>query len=173
MAKKMAIARLGRSVGLRGDMRFFDLSDFGEQFVPGATFESDRGKLTIERIDPKRGTVKFVGVDTPEAAKRLTNAYLYSDEESTRANMELGEDEYFWFDIIGSDVYEDGERLGRVREIERLPAADYLVIDADEALAKEGARRFLVPFRDPFIKSVDTAAKRIELAGARDIWEAS
>ncbi len=171
--KKIAVARLGRTVGLRGDMRFFDLSDFPEQFFKGAKFESDRGVLEIEYINPKRGTVKFKGFDTPEDAKRLTNAYLYSDEESTRQNIELGEDEYFWFDIIGCDIFENGELLGRVKDIQRLPSADYLLVETNEELAKEMPKSFLLPYQDQFIENVDIKQKRIEVKGARDILEAS
>ncbi len=172
--KKLAVARLGRSVGLKGELRFFDLSDFPEQFKAGATFASDRGELEIERINHKRGTIKFKGIDTPEDAKKLTNAYLYSDEESTKSQMELDEDEYFWFDIIGCELYEEGERLGKVAEIQRLPSADYLIVETDEKLRSEGyPKSFLVPFLDRFIGEVDTAAKRIETKGAKDILEAS
>ena len=172
--KKLAVARLGRSVGLKGELRFFDLSDFPEQFKEGATFTSDRGELQIERINPKRGTIKFKGIDTPEDAKRLTNAYLYSDEEATKSQMELDEDEYFWFDIIGCELFEGDEKLGKVAEIQRLPSADYLVVETDEKLRNEGyAKRFLIPFLDKFIGDVDVASKRIETKGAKDILEAS
>jgi len=172
--KKLAIARLGRSVGLKGEMRFFDLSDFPEQFKPGSSFETDRGMVTIERINPQRGTIKLAGVDTPEDARRYTNAYLYSDEESTKANMELGEDEYFWFDILGCALYEAGERLGEVVDIQRLPAADYLLVSTDPSLQAQGlAKRFLVPFIDEYIEDVDLDAKRIDATGAKDILHAS
>ncbi|MRI84127.1 MAG: 16S rRNA processing protein RimM [Nitratiruptor sp.] len=169
----MAIARLGRSVGLRGDMRFHLLSDFPEQFRKGATFESDRGPLTIERYDPKRGTIKFVGIDSPEAARRYTNAYLYSDEEQTREQIPLEEGEYFWFDIIGCHLYEGEECLGVVEDIQRLPSADYLVVRTSEELAQKLPKRFLVPYQDPFIEEVDLEQKRIQAQGARAILEAS
>jgi len=172
--KKLAIARLGRSVGLKGEMRFFDLSDFPEQFQKGASFESDRGRLTIEKINPARGTIKFVGIDTPEDAKRLTNAYLYSDEKSTKELLSLNEGEYFWFDIIGLALYEKGELLGHVEDIQRLPQCDYLLVrTAQELVAQKLPKSFLLPFSDPFIVDVDLQAKRIEAAGARDILEAS
>ncbi len=172
--KKLAIARLGRSVGLRGEMRFFDLSDFPEQFQKGASFESDRGRLTIEKINPARGTIKFVGIDTPEDAKKLTNAYLYSDEKSTKEQLALDEGEYFWFDIIGLALYEKGEYLGRVEDIQRMPQCDYLLVrTAQELVSQKLPKSFLLPFSDPFIVDVDLEAKRIEAAGARDILEAS
>ncbi len=172
--KKLAVARLGRSVGLKGEMKFHDLSDFPEQFREGAIFESDRGELQIERYNPKRGTIKFKGVDTPEDAKRLTNAYLYSTQEKTKEQIALDEGEYFWFDILDSLVYEDGELLGRVEDIARYPAADYLLVRTDENLVGQGfARSFMIPFIDKFVERVDTDAKRIDVTGAKEILEAS
>ncbi len=172
--KKITVARLGRSVGLRGDMRFHLLSDFPEQFQPGATFESDRGPLVIESYNPKRGTIKFQGIDTPEEAKKYTNAYLYSDIESTKRSFELGEDEYFWFDILGCGVFENGEKLGTVKEIQRLPSSDYLVVETDGALIDQNyAKSFLVPFIDRFIRDVDIDSKTITTTGAKEILEAS
>ncbi len=172
--KKLSVARLGRSVGLKGEMKLHELTDFPEQFKKGAAFQTDRGELRIESYNPKRGTVKFEGIDSPEEAKRYTNAYLYSDEERTKQELQLGEGEYFWFDIIGSDIYEEGKRLGKVRDIQRLPSCDYLDIATDATLIQEGLpKSFLLPFQDPFIKEVDTADKRIEVQGARDILEAS
>ncbi len=172
--KRLSVARLGRSVGLKGEMRFHELTDFPEQFKKGALFQTDRGELRIESYNPKRGVVKFEGINSPEEAKRYTNAYLYSDEERTKQEIKLKDGEYFWFDIIGSDLYEEGERLGRVRDIQRLPSSDYLDIATDEALVQKGMpKSFLLPFQDPFVKEVDTANKRIEVQGAKDILEAS
>ncbi len=172
--KKLAIARLGRSVGLKGEMRFFSLCDFPEQFKAGAIFESDRGPIEIERVNFSRGTIKLVGINSPEEAKKYTNAYLYTDEQKTKEQIELKEDEYFWFDIIGLELYENGELLGKVIDIERLPAADYLVVATDEALQKQNfPKRFLVPYLDKFIKSVDLQKKAIQADGAKEILEAS
>ena len=172
--KKLAIARLGRSVGLKGEMRFFNLCDFPEQFQAGAVFESDRGEVKIERINLAKGTIKLVGINTPEEAKKYTNAYLYTDEQKTKEQIELKEDEYFWFDIIGLKLYENGELLGKVIDIERLPAADYLVVATDEVLQKQNLpKRFLVPYLDKFIKNVDLEKKSIQAVGAKEILEAS
>ena len=172
--KKLAIARLGRSVGLKGEMRFFNLCDFPEQFQAGAVFESDRGEVKIERINLAKGTIKLVGINTPEEAKKYTNAYLYTDEQKTKEQIELKEDEYFWFDIIGLELYENGELLGKVIDIERLPAADYLVVATDEVLQKQNfPKRFLVPYLDKFIKDVDLEKKSIQADGAKEILEAS
>ena len=170
MNKKIPIAKLGKSYGIKGWQKIHLLTDFPEQFKPGATFSSDKKDLTIEKIDLKRGLVKLKGVDTPEDAKKLTNRILYTTEEETKQNIKLKKDEYFWFDIIGCEVFEDGKRLGIVKDIERADV-DYLIINTDENLIKEGyPKRFLIDFKRN-VKDVDIENKRIEATSALDILE--
>jgi len=169
-SKKIPIAKLGKSHGVKGWQKIHLLTDFPEQFKPGSTFSSDKTSLTIEKIDLKRGLVKFKGVDTPEEAKKITNRMLYTTEEETRENIKLKDNEYFWFDIENCDVYENGKKLGRVKEIERADV-DYLVINTDEELIKEGyPKRFLIDFKR-HVKDVDVENKKIEAQSALDILE--
>ncbi|WP_457560989.1 ribosome maturation factor RimM [Caminibacter sp.] len=186
--KKIPIAKLGKSHGVRGWQKIHLLTDFPEQFKPGATFSSNKEDLTIEKIDLKRGLVKIKGIDTPEDAKKITNRMLYTTEEETRNNIKLKKDEYFWFDIEGCDVFENGKlktengkselvkdgdnliKLGRVREIERADV-DYLLIDTDEELIKAGyPKRFMIDFKR-HVRDVDIDNKKIIANGAIDILE--
>ena len=170
MNKKIPIAKIGKTYGIKGWQKLHILTDFPEQFKPGAVFSSDKISLTIEKIDLKRKLVKFKGFDTPEDAKKLTNRMLYTTEEESRNNIKLNEGEYFWFDIIGCNVFENGKRLGKVIDIERVDV-DYLVIQTDENLVKEGyPKRFLIDFKRN-VQSVDIENKKIELKGALDILD--
>jgi len=170
MKNKLEIAKLGKSWGVKGWQKIHLLTDFPEQFKAGKTFESDKTSLTIEKIDLKKGLVKFEGVNTPEEAKKLTNRKLYTTIEKTKEEIELDEDEYFWFDIIGSDVYENGERLGKVTEIQRADI-DYLVINTSEELQKEGyPKRFLIDFSRN-VSNVDIQNKKIETQQAKVLLE--
>ena len=168
--KKIPIAKLGKSHGLKGWQKIHFLTDFPEQFKPGSTFASDKSELIIEKVDLKKGLVKFKGVDTPEDAKKLTNRMLYTTEEKSREDIKLKKDEYFWFDIIGCDVYENGKKLGKVEDIERADV-DYLIINTDENLLKEGyPKRFLIDFKR-HVKDVDVENKKIQSQGALEILE--
>jgi 16S rRNA processing protein RimM len=170
MKNKISIAKIGKSWGVKGWQKLHLLTDFPEQFKPGATFESDRANLTIEKIDLRRGLVKFKGIDTPEDAKKLTNRQLYTTVEDTKENIQLKENEYFWFDIIGCDVYENGELLGKVKEIERADV-DYLLINTDKKLIEDGfPKRFLIDFKR-HVKDVDIENKKIEASGAKELLE--
>jgi len=168
---KIPIAKIGKAYGIKGWQKIHLLTDFPEQFKNGKTFPSDKIDLTIEKIDLKRGLVKFKGINTPEDAKKLTNRMLYTTKEQTKKNIKLQKNEYFWFDIIGCDVIENGELLGRVKEIERANEADYLVINTNpELIEKKYPKRFLIDFKR-HVKDVDVENKKIEASGAKDILE--
>ena len=151
-SNKFQVAKLGKAVGLHGEMKLHLKTDFPEQFKPGACFDSKRGELVIESYNPERGLVKFRGYDSMEDAKRLTNLDLFTTEEKTRQEIKLDEGQYFWFDIIGASVYEGSLLLGKVSEIERLGATDYLKLDTDKDLvSKKMPNSFLIPYLDNFV----------------------
>ena len=170
MKNKIPIAKIGKSHGLKGWQKLHFLTDFPEQFKPGREFSSDKINLVIDKIDTKRNLVKFKGVESIDDAKKLTNRMLYASEDETRENVKLKKDEYFWFDIIGCSVFEDNKKLGIVKEIERADE-DYLVINTDENLIKEGyPKRFLISFKRN-VKDVDVENKKITAGSALDILE--
>ena len=172
--EKFFIAQIGRTVGLHGDLKLHLHTDFLEQFKKGSTFQSSRGPLTIASVNAKRGIIRFNGYENIDEAKKLTNVKLYADEAQTKANCELNEGQHFWFDIIGCEVMEKGEKLGRVTDIQRMADVDYLAIDTDETLVKAGMpKQFLLPYIDRYIIDADTQARRIDTKDAKDVLEAS
>jgi 16S rRNA processing protein RimM len=173
-SEKLPVARIGKAVGLRGDLRLNLLSDFPEQFKKGATFFSERGELTIDAFNADRGIVRFEGIDNVDDARRLTNAYLYTTKEVTEAVCKLEEGEYFWYQIIGLDVEDAGELLGKVKEIERLAGTDYLVVKTAPSLVESGAAKsFLIPYIDRYVDRVDLEGGKVVTTGARAILDAS
>ena len=173
--KLLHIATIGKTVGIQGDMKLHVKCDFPEQFVKGATFLINKNeRITLSDVDLNRGLVRINNITNPEDAKKFTNAKLLTTYDETRKNCHLEKGEYFWFDLEDCKVYEDGQCLGIVKEIERLNTTNYLSIVTDESLVENGlAKSFLVPFIEPFKVAVDIQNKRITLSGAVDILEAS
>ncbi len=172
--ERFFIAQLGRTVGLRGDLKLHLHTDFPEQFKAGRTYHSDRGELTISAIDLKKGIVRFVGYEGMDAAKKLTNVKLYATLEETKANCDLDEGQHFWFEIIGCDVVEASQKLGKVTEIQRILDIDYLEVKTDIVLVEQGmAKSFLVPYIPRYIIQTDIQNKTIQTQDAKDILEAS
>ncbi len=171
---KFFIAQIGRTVGLWGDLKFHLHTDFPEQFKKGATFQSSRGDLTIADVNMKRGLVRFEGFENIDAAKKLTNVKLYSDETQTKANCNLEKGQHFWFDIIGCEVLEGDEVIGKVEDIQRLADVDYLSIDTEKSLVEAGLpKNFLLPYIDRYIIEADIDSKTIHVKDGKDVLEAS
>jgi 16S rRNA processing protein RimM len=171
---KFFIAQIGKTHGLWGDLKIHFHTDFPQQFEVGKSFESDRGKLEVLAIDFDRGTIRFRGYEGVDIAKKLTNAKIYSSLEETKANCELEEGQYFWFDIMGSSLFDNDEELGKVADIQRILDIDYLQIDTAPNLIEQGfAKSFLVPYIDRYIVEVDSEAKKIITKDTKDILEAS
>ena len=169
------IATIGKTVGIKGDMKFHIKCDFPEQFKINSSFViNKKEKITLTDVDLDRGLVKINNLVYPEDCKRFTNAKLYTTYEQTRKDCKLNDGENFWFDIEDCDVYENDVLLGRVNEVERLTVSDYLSIKTDEKLIEKGLpKSFLIPYVAPFKVSIDIEKKVIILSGAMDILEAS
>jgi 16S rRNA processing protein RimM len=98
--EKIYVAKLGKSVGLKGQMRIYIESDFPEQFKKGVSFTTNKNKtLTVESINQSFDTVKFVGIDTIEDTKIFINSLLFTTEEESKKNCKLNNKQFFWFEI--------------------------------------------------------------------------
>ena len=152
------VAKLGRTVGVQGFVRLHNLSDFPEQFECGASF-FDKNSRVLKIKARNAQSVLFEGFESLECAKTLVNLELFQSVEKSRASCKLGDDEFFYFDIIGLEVFENGLLLGIVKDI--LPAGnDLLLIKSDESLVKKGfASEFYLPYVDFYVKSVELGAK--------------
>jgi len=169
------IATIGKTVGIKGDMKFHDKSDFPEQFKVGSTFLiNKKDTITLSDVNLERGLVKINNLSNPQDCKKFVNAKLYTTYEETRKTCHLEKGEYFFFDLEDCEVYEDGKLLGVVKEIDRIAITNYLSIVTDESLVQKGLpKSVLVPFVEPFKVDVDIDKKIITLRGAMDILEAS
>lgn len=139
-------------------MRLHNLSDFPEQFECGASF-FDKNSRVLKIKARNAQSVLFEGFESLESAKTLVNLELFQSVEKSRASCKLNEGEFFYFDIIGLEVFENGLLLGVVKDI--LPAGnDLLLIKSDESLVKKGfASEFYLPYVDFYVKSVELGAK--------------
>lgn len=175
MSEKIYVAKLGKTIGLNGTMKVYIDSDFPEQFKKNAIFTTQKNRsLTIENFNPHNSTVKFVDINSVEEAKKLTNSHLFTSMEATKEECELKENQYFWFDLMDCTLIENGETLGKIVDIQRLPLDDYFVIETSKELQeKELSKQFLVPYNEQFIQDVDIKNKQITVINTKAILEAS
>lgn len=79
--------------------------------------------------------IEFEGITSADSAKQLVNAKIYATKAQSREHCKLKKDEYFYFDIIGLEIIEEGENLGIVRDIERIGNVDYFIVEVADNLA--------------------------------------
>lgn len=165
-ARKILVAKLGKSVGLKGFLRFHSKSDFNENFKKGLVLRDFEDKTyTIKEFDKKNNLVKFIAYEELDLAKTLVNKELFMSEEESRQSCKLEKDEYFYFDIINCFVYEQGLFLGEVIDILEQGQSFLLKI--------KGEKDFYLPYVDEYIISVDIENKKILAKGAKLLLEYS
>ena len=169
------VAKIGRLVGLRGELKLNIHCDFPEQFHSNASFYTDKNfKLTINSYNPTKKTVSFQDYNTREDAAKLVNINLLVSKDDSVKECNLGDGEYFWFDMMDSKLKENDKILGIVDEIERIGANDYLIIKtSDELVEQNFPKLFYVPYIDRYIIDFDKNEKIIYSKDAFGILENS
>lgn len=160
-AELVAIAKIARTRGLRGEVVAEVLTDFPERFegleeVTAVLPTGERRELKIERFffQKDRVVLKFAGVDSIEAGETLRDAEVCVEESEA---VELEEDEFFDWELEGCEVETvEGAKLGNVREVMRTGGTEVLLVDA-------GERELMIPFAEAICIEVDVAAKRIKV----------
>ena len=156
--------------GLRGEVKVFPTTDDPSRYddleeVELLTKEGNYLHLEIERVRYFKNLVivKFKNYDHINDIEQYKKCNLYVTRENA---VELEEDEYFVADLIGLTAKTDeGEELGRIKDVLTTGANDVYVIDT-----KEG--ELLVPAIHDCVQEVDLEAGVMTLhllPGLRDL----
>ncbi len=155
----VAIAKIVRPRGLRGEVVAEILTDFPERFdglesVVGVLADGTRKDLKIDEswLQNDRIVLKLAGVDSIESAETLRNVEICVPES---AAVELAEEEFFDWQLEGCSVDTvDNEHVGIVRGLMRTGGTENLVVE------NEG-REFLIPFARAICTEVDVEEKKV------------
>jgi 16S rRNA processing protein RimM len=154
----IAVGRIGRAHGVRGEVAVLPLSEVPGRLDPGSQlFVGENGDrpLTVAAARPhqQRVLVRFAEVGDRDAASALTGAYLFVPRGSSPS---LPEGSYWPHELEGCEVRTtSGRVLGEIREVVRTPANDVWVT----ALAGDG--ELLIPALRDVIASVDLAERLV------------
>ncbi len=159
----LEIAQIGKTVGLKGELKLHLHCDFPEQFKKDSIFFTNKqNRLVVENYIQNRSIIKFVGYDNKEEASTLINQLLLSNIDNTKENCKLKEDEHFWFEIIGTKIEENNKILGEVVAIERFEPNDFLIVKTYKTMLEDGyANKFMIPYIDRYIINFDKKSNKI------------
>lgn len=157
----VAVAKIVKSRGLRGELVADVLTDFPERFEELETViallpEGERRELKIEKFwfQKDRIIFKFAGFDSIEQAENLRNAEICITESEA---VELEDDEFFDWELEDCEVETiEGEKIGRVKELMRTGGTEILVVAGAD-------KEYLIPFAETICTEVDVENKLIKI----------
>lgn len=152
----VAVGRMSRAHGIRGEIAVLVLSEVPGRFDDGATVWLEDGRpLTVESSRPHRDRllVRFREVSDRTAAEALQGRVLVVPESSS---PELPDGSWWDHRIEGCAVQTDeGRGLGTVREVIHTAANDVW------AAVDEAGVETLIPVLNDVLVSVDVETQRI------------
>ena len=159
MQKKLEVGQIVNTFGIKGEVKVVPFTDDINRFdnlkkVYVKTRKEDKlYKVEGVRYHKNMVLLKLEGIENPEQAELLKNAYLEIDREDA---IPLEEGQYFIVDLIGLDVYTDeGNLLGKVDDIYNTGANDIYVVK------DELGKQVLLPGIKDVIKQVDHDNEKI------------
>ena len=146
---RIKVGKIVSAVGIRGEVRVYPYTDYPERFEELDSVFAGEDRLEPEKIRYHKNTViiKFRGVNDRNAAEALRDRFLEIDKKDLR---ELGEDEYYIFDLIGLEAQDqNGKRIGRVSDVIQNSAQDLYEIEHIDG------KKYFVPAVKEFVTDID------------------
>ncbi|OQB15765.1 MAG: Ribosome maturation factor RimM [Firmicutes bacterium ADurb.Bin193] len=164
MDELLEIGKLVNTHGLKGEVKVTPWCDDADIFTRLESVTVNGENHSIENVRFHKGSVilKLDRVDSIDDAERLKNKILYTE----RSHLgELNEDTYYIKDLIGLEVYEDGQSLGIIDDCFPTGSNDVYVVKSDSG------KQILIPAIKQVIKKVDIKNRRMDvelMEGLRD-----
>ncbi len=152
----LAVGRVARPFGLRGELKVKVLTDYPERLDRFRTvyLGPQAEPWTVEglRLHQSAALFKLSGCDDRDAAEALRDMLVQIPLEDA---VPLEEGEYYEHQVVGLAVVEqDGTALGKVREILSTGANDVYIVVGPEG-------ELLLPAIEPVILEIDLQAGRM------------
>ncbi|MCH1623806.1 ribosome maturation factor RimM [Fredinandcohnia quinoae] len=163
MEKWFNVGKIVNTHGIRGEVRIISRTDFPEEryqignrlfvFIP----EKDPIEVVVKshRLHKQFDLLTFEGYENVNDVEPLKGALLKVPESQL---TELGEDEFYFHEIIGCQVIsESGEEIGVIKEILTPGANDVWVVKGTRA------KEILIPYIDDIVKEINIKEKKIKI----------
>ncbi|MGA3245086.1 MAG: ribosome maturation factor RimM [Bacteroidota bacterium] len=165
----IAVGRITRGVGLKGELNVAVLTDTMQRFEKLKTVwvgadESQTVKHTITavRVTSSAVVLKLKEIDSRTAADSLRGQLVFV---AAKDAVVPNKGSYFIHDIIGMNVEtESGKTIGTVREVMELPANDVWVVGG-------AGGEILIPAIKDVIRSVDVQRRRVVIRPLEGLLE--
>lgn len=155
----IAVGKISKSVGLRGEVRVTLLTDSPDRFrtlkvvwIGSEAATVTRYKIQSVKVSPAAVVLQVENVETRTAADALRGQFVFV---AAKDEVKPKKGSYFIHEIVGMTVVDEaGETIGTVQEVMQMPAHDVWVVTS-------GEKEFLIPAIKEVIRSVDVGRKTV------------
>jgi 16S rRNA processing protein RimM len=150
------IGRVGRPHGKHGGFSVSDPTGRAELLEPGRRIWLGERATTVtaRKGTPERPLIEVEAVDDREAARKLAGTEILAQRE---ALGELAPGEHLIDDLVGMEVVDGPNAVGRVSNVMVLPSVEALEVE------RGGGETVLVPLVRDAIRSIDGERGRIDI----------
>ncbi|HLR19538.1 MAG TPA: ribosome maturation factor RimM [Staphylococcus sp.] len=158
---KVEVGKIVNTHGIKGEVKVKSNSDFTEtRFQTGEIVEIARKdkeaielKIASHRMHKGLHMLTFEGINNINDIEYLKGETLL--QERDHEEIELGEHEFYYSDIIGCTVFDGDTPIGRVTEIFETGANDVWVVKGD--------KEYLIPYIADVVKEVNVDGRWIQI----------
>lgn len=160
MKDMIKVGKITSTHGLRGEVKIIgDNPCFSPSFKEPLYIDTNPQTIVhVNTVKNQNGKliISFKEFDNINQVECFRNLSIYATRESLG---ELEDDEVYLSDLIGVEVYNEKDQLvGVVKDYYEYPQCYYLSVEKD-------GKRYLIPFIDEFIVSVDDVIVIHEMEG--------
>ncbi len=145
------IGVIANTHGLKGELKVKSFTDF-DRFEKGNSvyikFNNEYLKVEVKshRVHKGLDMVVFSGYEDINKVELYKGSEVYLHVEDRH---ELEEDEFYYDELIGLEVYYNDELIGKVTNIIDVPQGEILSVE------RKDEKDVLIPFENKFITSMD------------------
>ena len=161
----ISIGKITNTHGLKGTLKVKSFTDFKEdRYKKGSllyiAFKDEYIPVTVSlhRFVKTLDYLTFREYDDINMVEKYKGSFLTFNKEEAKT---LDNDEFYFDELIGLDVYTDNLLVGKCEDVRDYPQGEILVVK------RENKKNALIPFRKEFVKEVNKELKRIYLIN----WE--
>ena len=137
--------------GVRGEAKVLCWLDDPEMLCEFDRCVIDGKEMIMEQVRVQKtcNLVKFQGVDTMEAAQAMRGKIVKLYRE------DIDEEVIFAAELIGMDVFSEGKKIGKIKEVLAYPGNSVYVV--------KGEHEYMIPAVKEFILSVDMEKNEMQV----------
>lgn len=177
--EQMKIGRITGAHGIRGELKVIPLTDDPGRFEEFEALCVDGVSYPVRNVRLHQGKVLLTleGVRDRTAAEALRGRFIEIARDDAQ---ELGDDEFYIVDLIGSTVcLADGREIGKLLDVLQtsgpVDTAEISVTSADlrpdEKEERRRTRNLYLPFRREIFREIDLKDGRITVDFPDEYWK--